>query len=173
MLILKNSSNLCAKHKKIEDLQKSTGCHNNCFVNDKIKDIPECTLYCVISQININSDQILMLFSPFMIKLNTTWGCQLPPGCNMLKQCSVLLAHTCIFWITFQSLNVTLLELEASGTLMLVLALTYLFCSQFQLVPRHVDYQWHSQQHVIALRRAKCDITLIFSVLLAIDFYNE
>ena len=146
-LIFKNSSNLHTKYKKIEDLQKSYGCHSNSFVNDKIKDIPECTLYCVVSQLNINSDQILMLFSLFMIKLNTTWGCQLPPGCNTLKQRSVLLAHTCIFQITFQSLNVMLPELEASGILMLVLALTYLFCSQFQLVPQHVDYQWHPQQH--------------------------
>ena len=80
MLILKNSSNLYTKHKKIEDLLKSTaGCHSNCFVNDtKIKDIQECTLYCVGSQINTNSDQILTLFLLFMIKLNTTRGCQLP-----------------------------------------------------------------------------------------------
>ena len=147
MLILKNSSNFYIKHKKTEDLHKSTGCHSNCFINNRIKDIPECTLYCVISQININSDKIFMLFSLFMIKLNTTWGCQLPPGCNMSKWHSVLLAHTCIFWITFENLNVPLLELEALGTLMLVLVLIYQFCSQFQLVPQHVDYQWHPQQH--------------------------
>ena len=80
-------------------LKNSTGWHSNSFINDKtkIKDIPECTLYCVITQININSDQIFVLFSPFLIKLNTTWGCQLPPGRNMLKRHSVLLAHTCIF----------------------------------------------------------------------------
>ena len=79
MLILKNSSNLCTKHKKIEDLLESTAdCHSNCFVNDKIKDIPEHTLYCIISQKNNNSDQILTLFLPFMIKLNTIWGCKLP-----------------------------------------------------------------------------------------------
>ena len=72
MLILKNSLNLCTKHKKIEDLLKGTCCHSNCFINDKIKDIPESILYCVGTQINTDSDQILMLFLPFMIKLNTT-----------------------------------------------------------------------------------------------------
>ena len=127
MLILKNYSNLHTKHKKTEDLQKSTGCHSNCFIDDKIKDIPECTLYCVISQININSDQFFMLFLPFTIKLNTTWGCQLPLGCNTSKRHSVLLAHTCIFQITVDNLNVTLLELETSGTLMLALVLIYQF----------------------------------------------
>ena len=136
MLILKNSSNLYTKHKEIEDLQTSTGCHSNSIINDKtkIKDIPECTLYCVITQINTNSDKIFVLFLPFMIKLNTTWGCQLSPGHNMLKWHNVLLAHTCIFWITFENLNVTSLELEALGTLMLVLVIIYQFCSQFQLV---------------------------------------
>ena len=94
MLILKNSSNLCTKHNKIEDLQKSTGCDSNSFVND----ILECTLYCVITQININSDQIFVLFSPFIFKLNATWGCQLSPGRNTLKQQNVLFAHTCIFF---------------------------------------------------------------------------
>ena len=97
MLILKNSSNLCTKYKKIEDLLKSTaGCHSNCFVNDKIKDILECTLLCVGNQINTNSDQILMLFSPFMIKLNTL-GLPTATGCNTLKWHSALLAHPCIF----------------------------------------------------------------------------
>ena len=38
------------------------------------------TLYCVITQININSDQIFIQFSPFIINLNNTWGCQLAPG---------------------------------------------------------------------------------------------
>ena len=147
MLILKNSSNLYTKHKKMEDLQKSTGCHSNSFINDKIKDILECTLYCVIGQIYINSDHIFVLFSPFIIKLNISWGCQLPPGHNTLKWHSVLLAHTCIFWITFENLNVMSLELETLGTLMLVLVLIYQFCFQFQLVPHHVDYQWHPQQH--------------------------
>ena len=150
MLILKNSLNLHTKHKKIKDLQKSTGCHSNSIVNDKtkLKDILKCTLYCVITQININSDQIFVQFLPFMIKLNTTWGCQLPPGCKTLKWCRMLLAHTCIFWITFtfENLNVTSLELEALGTF-LALVSTYQICPQFQLVPLHVDYQWHPKQH--------------------------
>ena len=117
MLILKNSSNLYTKHKKTEDLQKSTGFYRNSFINDKtkIKDIPECTLYCVITQININSDPIFTLFSPFIIKLNTTWGFQLPPGHNTLKWHCVLLVHTCIFQITFENLNVTLLEFGSFG----------------------------------------------------------
>ena len=40
------------------------------------------TLYCVITQINVNSDQIFIQFSPFMINLDSTWGCQLAPGCH-------------------------------------------------------------------------------------------
>ena len=37
------------------------------------------TLYCVITQINVNYDQIFIQFSPFMIDLNSSWGCQLAP----------------------------------------------------------------------------------------------
>ena len=59
-------------------------------------DILECTLYCVITQINVNSDHIFMLFSLFMIKVNTTWAWQLPPGHHTSIQHCVLLAHTCI-----------------------------------------------------------------------------
>ena len=81
-----------------------------------------------------------------MIKLNSTWGCQLVSGHHMsIQHCA-----TCTYmyiWITFQSLNAMLPELEALGTLMLVLVIIYQFCSQFHLVPRHVDYQWHLQQH--------------------------
>ena len=108
------------------------------------------TLYCVITQININSDQIFVQFSPFMVKLNSTWGCQLASGHHMsIQHCA-----TCTYiyisdsdCITFENWNVMSLELEALGTLMLVLVEIYQFCSQFQLVPRHVDYQWHPQQH--------------------------
>ena len=99
MLILKNSSHLHTKHKEIEDLQKSAGCHSNSIVNDKtkIKDILDCTLYCVITQINITSDQTFVLYSPFMIRLNTTWGCQLPPGCHMsIRHCA-----TCTYMYIF------------------------------------------------------------------------
>ena len=102
--------------------------------------------YTVFSQININSDQIFVQFPPFMINLNSTWGCQLVSGCHTSIWHCGLLAHTCIFQITFQSLNVTLPELEALGTLMLVLIIITQCCSQFHLVPQHVDYQWH-QQH--------------------------
>ena len=38
------------------------------------------TLYCVITQINVDSDQIFVQFSLFMIDLNSSWGCQLAPG---------------------------------------------------------------------------------------------
>ena len=41
------------------------------------------TLYCVITQININSDQIFIQLSLFMINLNSIWGCQLTPGHHM------------------------------------------------------------------------------------------
>ena len=54
-LVFKNSSNLYTKHRKIEDLQKSC-CYGNSLINDKIKDIPECILYRVITQINIGFD---------------------------------------------------------------------------------------------------------------------
>ena len=65
---------------KIEDLQKNTACcYGNSFINDKIKDILECTILCC-TQININSDQIFIQFSLFMIKLNSTWGYQLASG---------------------------------------------------------------------------------------------
>ena len=96
MLILKYSSNLYTKHKEIEDLQKNIGCHSNSFVNDKIKDIPECTL--CYTQINTNSDQIFVQFSPFMIKLNSTWGWQLPPGHHMsIQHCA-----TCTYMYIFR-----------------------------------------------------------------------
>ena len=49
--------------------------------------------------------------------------------------------------ITFENGDVMSLELEALGTLMLVLVIIYQFCSQFHLVLQHVDYQWHQQQH--------------------------
>ena len=102
---------------------------------------------CYITQININSDQIFVQFSPFMIKLNSSWGCQLPPGHHTLIWHCATCTYMYIFRITFETLNVTLLELEALGTLMLVLVIIYQFCFQFQLVPQHVDYQWHLQQH--------------------------
>ena len=99
-------------------------------------------LYCVITQININSDQIFMQFSPFMTNLNSTWGCQLAPGHDTVIQHCASCTYMYIFWITtFQSLNVTLLALESLGTLMLVLVIIYQFCSQFHLVLWHVDYQ--------------------------------
>ena len=75
-----------------------------------------------------------------MIKLNSTWGCQLPPGRHTSIQHYATCTYMYIFWITLETLNVTLLELEALGTLMLVLVIIYQICSQFQLVPRHVDY---------------------------------
>ena len=81
-----------------------------------------------------------------MTNLNGTWGCQLASGHHTSTRHCVLLAHTCIFRITFQSLNVALPKLEAVGTLMLVLVIIYQFYSQLHLVPQHVDYQWH-QQH--------------------------
>ena len=95
---------------------------------------------------NINSDQIFVQFAPFMINLNSTWGCQLASG----HQTSIWHCATCTYMdirITLQSLNAMLPELEALGTLMLVLVIIYQFCSQFHLVPQHVDHQWHLQQH--------------------------
>ena len=51
------------------------------------------TLYCVITQININFDQIFMQFSPFMISLTVSWGCQLTPG----RHTSIWHCATCTY----------------------------------------------------------------------------
>ena len=97
------------------------------------------TLYCVMAQINTNSDQIFIQFSPFMINLNS---CQLASGHHTsIRHCATC-TYMYIFGFTFQSLNVALLASESLGTLMLVLVVIYQFCSWFHLVPQlHVDYQ--------------------------------
>ena len=51
------------------------------------------TLYCVITQINVNSDQIFAQFSPFMINLNSTWGCQQAPGHHTAIRHSATCTH--------------------------------------------------------------------------------
>ena len=76
------------KHKKIEDLLKSiVGCHSNCFVNDKIKHIPECTLYYVSSQI------ILIRFNAvFTINDLTVLGVA---NCHLLQYIEMAWCATC------------------------------------------------------------------------------
>ena len=100
------------------------------------------TVHYTVLYLNINSDQIFIQFSPFMIQLNSTWGCQLASGCHVsIRHCATCTCMYILDCITFENWNVMSLELEAFGTLMLVLVVIYQFCSQFHLVPEHVDYQ--------------------------------
>ena len=94
------------------------------------------TLYCAITQINVNSDKICIQFSLFMIDLNSTWCCQLTPG----HYTEIWYCATCTYmYIGIKFLNVMLLALEALGISIQVLVMIYQF--YFPLVLWHVDYQ--------------------------------
>ena len=54
-----------------------------------------------MTRININSDQIFIQFSPFMIKLNSTWVCQLASG----HHTSIQHCATCTYMYILDSIS--------------------------------------------------------------------